>query len=94
MKRYSKEVKLSEHEDGIYVLYTEHEKLEEKYLKAGEIAENLRDDNTILTHRIAELKQQADADKGMIDCLMQKCGELQGMVDELLPDGFQAIGGP
>jgi chromosome segregation ATPase len=31
--------------------------LEEKYLKAGEKAENLRDENTVLKHRVAELEK-------------------------------------
>jgi hypothetical protein len=45
-------------DDGLVGLREEEEiaRLETKYLKAGEIAENLRDENTLLRHEVAELK--------------------------------------
>ena len=49
------EIRISDLEDTLAVVKRERDAWEEKYLKAGQIAETMRDDNTLLTHRVSDL---------------------------------------
>ena len=49
------EIRISDLEDTLAVAKRERDAWEEKYLTAGQIAETMRDDNTLLTHRVSDL---------------------------------------
>jgi hypothetical protein len=74
-------VGLLEDEDGKYVLYADHLahaqrdlELELKYCKAGEIAENLRDENTVLREQVLALEVwKADIEATFKMIMDEKC---------------------